>query len=83
MIPTIKYKQLADHGSRITNSEQYSRNRNVEIKGIEQDRNGNLHEKLNQVGTALNETVTASDMDVCHRDKTSNVSSCPNVIGAI
>lgn len=73
-------KQLNDHETRITNSEQYSRNRNVEIKGIEEGSNENLHEILCQMGTTLNEPITASDIDVCHRVKTKNDASCSNIV---
>lgn len=73
-------KQLNDHETRITNSEQYSRNCNVEIKGIEEGSNENLQAMLCQMGSVLNEPITASDIDVCHRVKTKNDASCSNII---
>lgn len=72
-------KQLNDHETRITNSEQYSRHRNVEIKGIEGS-NENLQAMLCQMNSVLNEPITASDIDVCHRAKTKNHPSCSSII---
>lgn len=73
-------KQLDDHESRILTSEQYSRNRNLEIKGIKEEKNENLTSILSHIGTALNEPVTANDIEVCHRVQTRNENASPNII---
>ncbi|KAH6946556.1 hypothetical protein HPB50_013971 [Hyalomma asiaticum] len=63
-------KKLADCQSGLLQSEQYSRNRNLEIKGVTEKPNENLVEVLQKIGEVVGETVTAEDIDVCHRVRT-------------
>lgn len=68
-------KQLEEHEIRITASEQYSRNRNVEIKGVKKEDSEDLMKIVSLIGNALEEQVTPDDIEVCHRTKTRNESS--------
>lgn len=51
-------------------SEQYTRNKNVEIKGIPQKPNEDLADIINKIGEAIGEPVSPKDVDVCHRVRT-------------
>lgn len=51
-------------------SEQYTRNKNVEIKGIPQEPAENLSDILKKLGEAVGEALSPGDVDVCHRVRT-------------
>lgn len=73
-------KQLQDLEQRMTANEQYSRKYNIEIKGVEKEENEDLMKVVCQVGTTLNEPVTPSDIEICHRVKPREESACPNIV---
>lgn len=58
---------LVECKASLLKSEQYTRNRNLEIKGIAQTENEDLHQVLETIGESLGEAITARDVDVCHR----------------
>lgn len=62
--PRTQVLQLED---RVTFSEQYSRNRNLEIKGIPFSEDENLPDALDKIGEALKEPIAKSDIEICHR----------------
>ncbi|KAH9367205.1 hypothetical protein HPB48_003225 [Haemaphysalis longicornis] len=47
---------------RITAQDQYSRNKNLEVKGIPQEKNENLVAVLTKVGDALGEQISEHDV---------------------
>lgn len=59
--------QVRDNSLRITAQDQYSRNKNVEVKGIPVANNENLVNVLGKVGEALGEPINEQDIEVCHR----------------
>ncbi|KAH7945741.1 hypothetical protein HPB49_015062 [Dermacentor silvarum] len=63
-------KNLADCQSSQLQSEQYSRNRNLEIKGIVEKPNENLVEVLKKIGEVVGEPIARGDIEVCHRVRT-------------
>ncbi|KAH9359928.1 hypothetical protein HPB48_019281 [Haemaphysalis longicornis] len=58
-------KDLVESQASLLN--QYTRNRNLEIKGIEQTENEDLKQLLEKIGEKLEEPITESDVDICHR----------------
>lgn len=60
-------KDLANCQISMLKSEQYSRNRNIEIKEIVKADNENLAQLLTKVGEAIGEPISACDVVVCHR----------------
>lgn len=52
---------------RVVNMEQYSRNMNLEIKGITQEENENVLDIISQIGSAIQEPITEADIEKCHR----------------
>ncbi|KAH8019724.1 hypothetical protein HPB51_021083 [Rhipicephalus microplus] len=73
-------KQSSEHEQRLTASEQYSRNRNIEIKGIPLSSDEKLLETLHRVGELLNVPIDESDVEVCHRVVSKNVKDTPNIV---
>lgn len=69
--------QLED---RVTFSEQYSRNRNLEIKGIPFSEDENLPDALDKIGEALNEPIAKSDIEICHRVPAKKPNTVPNIV---
>ncbi|KAH9384625.1 hypothetical protein HPB48_026634 [Haemaphysalis longicornis] len=57
-------KELATTSEqRITDLEQYSRNKNIEIKGIPFSENESLPQLLKQLGDVITEEITEQDID--------------------
>ncbi|KAK8773386.1 hypothetical protein V5799_012082 [Amblyomma americanum] len=56
---------LEEHDLRIVAGEQYSRNCNVEIKGILQEQNEDVTSTVCEVSQLLDMTITPDDIDVC------------------
>lgn len=73
-------KQVSEHEQRITASEQYSRNCNLEIKGIPVTEEENLPQTLQQIGELLEVNIEESDVDVCHRVSVKKPNAIPNII---
>ncbi|XP_075526574.1 uncharacterized protein LOC142558310 [Dermacentor variabilis] len=59
--------QLNKAEVRITECEQYSRNRNLEIKGIPMNRAENLLELIGKIGDKIGEPILPTDVELCHR----------------
>lgn len=59
--------QVSNCLSRIVLCEQYSRNANIEIKGVPALPNENLTELLKKLGEVTGETISANDVEICHR----------------
>lgn len=59
-------KRFADTESRLLFSEQYSRNRNIEIKGIEEKPNENVSDIVGELGVLSGVPVTPQDIVACH-----------------
>lgn len=60
-------RQATGHEQRIVELEQYSRNRNIEIKGVPVAENESLPDILDIIGRSVEESITADDIEVCHR----------------
>lgn len=72
-------QSVTDTEQRMIDIEQYSRNRNIEIKGIPFDENENLPDLLKKLGDVIAEPMTSADIDVCHRVPRRD-EGCPNVV---
>lgn len=60
--------KVAELQDRVNEIEQYSRNRNIEIKGIEERPNENLKNVICKVANKMGvETITENDIDIVHR----------------
>lgn len=59
--------QVTASQQRITQCEQYSRNMNLEIKGVSTCGDENLVDLLGKIGEKVGETITQSDIAKCHR----------------
>lgn len=60
-------KELKECQVRLTNCEQYSRNGNIEIKGVEKHNQENLYGMLDKLGGVIGEPITCADIAACHR----------------
>lgn len=54
----------------LVKSEQYSRNRNLEIKNVKEKPNECLSDILSKIGKEIDEPISVADVDVCHRVST-------------
>lgn len=63
----------------VNSLEQYSRNNNIEIHGLEESPNEDCKEKVLYLANKLNIPITKTDIDVAHRIKSSNNRS-PKII---
>ncbi|KAH9384876.1 hypothetical protein HPB48_026906 [Haemaphysalis longicornis] len=72
--------QISEHEQRITASEQYSRNCNLDIKGIPVMEEENLPQTLQQIGELLEENIEESDIEVCHRVPVNYANAISNII---
>lgn len=68
-------KELVECQTSLVKSEQYTRNRNLEIKGIAHEPNESLPDILEKIGVAIGEPILRQDVDVCHRVPTKDKSS--------
>lgn len=73
-------KQASQLENRVTASEQYSRNRNLEIKGMPLTENENTADLVRQIGDALEVPIEESEIEVCHRVPVKNPSAPPNIV---
>lgn len=65
-------KKASELERRLTNSEQYSRNTNLEIQGVVKKENEDLSTILSEIGKAIHEPISSSDVECCHRVQTRN-----------
>lgn len=72
-------KLVEDFEQRCTVLEQFSRNKNIEIKGVPETEQENLQDTLQRVGEVINESIALDDIDACHRVPTKNT-TIPNII---
>uniref|UniRef100_A0A6B0V4A9 Uncharacterized protein n=1 Tax=Ixodes ricinus TaxID=34613 RepID=A0A6B0V4A9_IXORI len=70
-------EQLESSERRLTDLEQYSRNRNIEIKGPLKSKN--LPAALKTLGDVIGEQISKSDIDVYHRVPRKD-GRCPNTV---
>lgn len=73
-------KQVKSNSSRLLHCEQYSRNANIEIKGVPPQATENLTQLLIKLGEVSNEPITASDIEVCHRVPVAGKPSEKNIV---
>lgn len=73
-------KQVKSNTSRILHCEQYSRNANLEIKGVPPQAEENLVKLLIKLGEVTNEPIAADDIEVCHRVPVANKPSEKNIV---
>ena len=69
-------KRLADAESRLQHSEQYSRNKNIEIKGIEENPNEDVTAVVCKLGQLSGVNVVPDDIEACHRVHARNKPGC-------
>lgn len=59
---TAENRRLSE---KIEELEQYQRSNNLEIKGVPEE--GDAYDIVQRIGNLVNEPITESDIDVCHR----------------
>ncbi|KAH9367717.1 hypothetical protein HPB48_002556 [Haemaphysalis longicornis] len=64
--------QLHENSLSVTAQEQYSRNKNIEVREIPHETTDNLEDTLSKVGGALGEPIQKDDVEICHRAPTRN-----------
>lgn len=69
-------KRLADAESRLQHLEQYSRNKNIEIKGIEESPNEDVTAVVCKLGQLSGVSVEPDDIESCHRVHARNKPGC-------
>lgn len=52
---------------RVVNMEQYSRNANIEIQGVSQEKDENVFDIISKIGSVIEEPITEADIEKCHR----------------
>lgn len=72
-------KQVVEYEHRIIQLEQYSRNKNIEIKGVPVVPGESLSELIATIGNVINEHVTDDDLEIYHRVPTKD-SSGGNIV---
>ncbi|KAK8772441.1 hypothetical protein V5799_024317 [Amblyomma americanum] len=72
-------KLVMNSEQRLTNLEQYSRNRNLELKGIPVVKDESLLDVLKQLEDVIQEPISEDDIDVCHLVPKKD-GTCPNVV---
>ncbi|XP_040066469.1 uncharacterized protein LOC120840114, partial [Ixodes scapularis] len=60
-------RRLIDYQDRLTEAEQYSRNSNLEIKGVVKYDHEVLPDLINRLGESIGEPIARSDIAICHR----------------
>lgn len=73
-------KQVFQHEQRIIASEQYSRKCNLEVKGLPLAEDENLVDTVSEIGRLVNEPISESDIDACHRVPAKNQTVAPNIV---
>ncbi|KAH8042675.1 hypothetical protein HPB51_025307 [Rhipicephalus microplus] len=64
---------------RTTALEQYSRNRNIEVKNVPFVEGERLTRVVQKIGEAVGESVKEDDIEICHR-VTAKDASCPHIV---
>lgn len=64
---TTLQSKTVDLEKRVLQVEQYSRNANIEIKGVARTIGGNVMEIVSKIGAAVQEPISESDLVTCHR----------------
>lgn len=72
--------QVDINTNRILLCEQYSRNANLEIKGVPVEGNENLTTILGKLGEATGETISPDEIEICHRVPVAKHPSDKNII---
>ncbi|KAH7942368.1 hypothetical protein HPB49_022583 [Dermacentor silvarum] len=75
-------KQAHETTLQIVAQDQYSRNRNIEIKGIPLSKNENLVEVLGKIGDTLGVSLSEQDIEVCHRTPNRKDNASQNIVVA-
>ena len=75
-----KDKTIASHESRMVNSKQYSRNKNIEIINVEQKPNENLEVIMSKLAKDLEVPLCPGDIDVMHRVPTKRQGAHPKIV---
>lgn len=64
---------------RLTSSEQYSRNSNIEIQGVVEKEEESVKDIISKMGQVISEPISESDVESCHRVPTRKGNK-PNII---
>lgn len=60
-------RALKETENRLVSCEQYSRNNNLEVKGIPKDDAENVDQLISKLGEVIGEPITKADVEACHR----------------
>ncbi|KAK3915095.1 Lamin-like protein [Frankliniella fusca] len=66
--------------ARVRECEQYARNRNIEISGLEFSESENLHDIMNNIAQKINVQYCSEDIDIMHRVPSRRKEEPPKVI---
>lgn len=74
--------EVVDMQYKLNEMEQYSRNYNIEIKGVPEARNENVYDIVNKISEQLGCNNVAADIELCHRVPSNKRSpnAPPNII---
>lgn len=75
----LLHQQTKECETRLVNCEQYSRNRNIEIKGIPHQQNENILEIVEKLGAVIGMPILEADIEACHRVPVPN-SEAKNIV---
>ncbi|KAK8785883.1 hypothetical protein V5799_007753 [Amblyomma americanum] len=73
-------KSVHENSQKIVVQDQYSRIKNIDLKGNPHAKEENLFSILDKVGNVIEEPIRDEDIDICHRVLTSNASAEPNIV---
>ncbi|XP_040070254.1 uncharacterized protein LOC120843081 [Ixodes scapularis] len=72
--------RMKDSETRKLSSERYSRNANIEIKGVPTAPNQNLSMLLEQIGAQIGVPITKEDIEICHRVPIAHSTTDTNIV---
>lgn len=73
-------RKVQKNAMKVVAEDQYSRNKNIAVKGIPQEMYESLIGVLGKVGDVLGETIRKEDVEACHRIPARNSDSDPNIV---
>jgi predicted RNase H-like nuclease (RuvC/YqgF family) len=77
---TDKTKKIEELEGSLRDLEQYNRNKNIEISGVEPTPNENLHNIMDKLSQSMNIDFEMDDVDVIHRVPSRRAGQIPKII---
>lgn len=76
----VKNEEIANLKIRMRDTEQYARNKNIEISGVEVRPGENLYAVMKNIAEKIKVPYSESDIDVIHRLPSRRGDACPKIV---